>query len=296
MNQKHLRFALTGSKQTQFVANMIFRTSLLLLLPALLHISWAQEKAEVPFDLVFTHEGLTKEQATMITRVEEAIERFVPGYSHGVDREGKQVVEKLEIDLRFEKFDGKGGVKAASKVTKLRPSTSRILPVGGWIKFDTEDFAIGSSLQLGALVHETLHIMGFGQLWGMSSLPIRNDDGHYTGAAVLKAYRAEFADPDAKFVPVEMDGGDGTAYTHWDESNEGKKDTGVVSIISGKDLRHEIMTGWLSEESFISNATLMALEDLGYQTRRFEGAVKPGESKEGLSPHLSDWFKAGKES
>jgi|GEM_PF-4681306 len=275
---------------------MMTRTLLLLLLPIFLHLSWSQEKAEVPFDLVFTHEGLTEEQAAMITRVEHAIERFVPGYSHGLDKAGKQVVEKLEIDLRFEKFDGEGGAKAASKVTMARPSSSRILPASGWIKFDTADLSIDSPLLQPGLVHETLHIMGFGQLWGMSALPIRNDKGHYVGAEVLNAYRAEFADPDAKFVPVEMDGGKGTAYTHWDESNEGKKDTGRVSNISGKDLRHEVMTGWLSEEAFISNATLMALEDLGYETRRFEGAVKPGEGKEGLSPHLTDWFKADKES
>ncbi len=250
-----------------------------------------KKPAHVPFDLVFECEGMTDEQIAEAKIIEKRIEQLVPAYSHGTDKDGKQVVQQLKIDLSIRKIDGKGGAKGASKVVDFKLAKARILPASGFVWIDSEDLDPEQDLQLmGLIVHETFHVMGFGQMWGKNALPIRDKKGNYVGDGVLEAYRAEFGQKDAEFVPVEFDGGSGTAFTHWDEVEGGEGDTKLKSLISGKDLRHEIMTGWMTGDAFISNMTLKALEDLGYKTRQFEIGTKPYEKGGlGISPHLADW-------
>lgn len=89
---------------------------------------------------------------------------------------------------------------------------------------------------------------------------------NYTGANSLAAYRTEFNQPGAAFVPVEMGGGGGTADGHWNEVDVGADLTGLVSNVSGQDMAYELMTGWLNLDQpyFISNLTRGSLQDLGY--------------------------------
>ena len=89
--------------------------------------------------------------------------------------------------------------------------------------------------------------------------------GRYLGAAALAEWKSEFNRPADTYVPVELDGGSGTANGHWNEQYGGATNTGIVSSATGMDLSHELMTGWASDTFFISRATLGALDDLGYQ-------------------------------
>jgi hypothetical protein len=111
---------------------------------------------------------------------------------------------------------------------------------------------------------------GFGTLWGLDLLgdgTIFNDfydtgSGRYTGAAGLAACQAEF-NPDATCVPVELEGGSGTANGHLNEVFGGAGLTGIATA-SGDDMANELMTGWLNSPTFLSDTTLGPFYDLGY--------------------------------
>ncbi|EIQ01158.1 PEP-CTERM putative exosortase interaction domain-containing protein [Opitutaceae bacterium TAV1] len=118
-------------------------------------------------------------------------------------------------------------------------------------------------------MHEMGHVLGFGTLWNYvnGSTTFNNvldASGNYIGAAALAAYREEFGLPDAQFIPVEKGGGSGTAGGHWDEVDGGNGLTGVISLITGLDMKYELMTGWVSDPMFVSRMTLAMFEDIGY--------------------------------
>ncbi len=102
-------------------------------------------------------------------------------------------------------------------------------------------------------------------MWTQNNLYV-NGTGQYTGAHALAAYQSEFDQPDATYVPVELGGGPGTQDGHWNEVDDGAGFTGLVSSVSGSDMRYELMTGWLDtdEDYFISEMTLGSLRDIGY--------------------------------
>lgn len=129
--------------------------------------------------------------------------------------------------------------------------------------------------------HEMGHVFGIGTLWSVplvsgnnvvgyanelraSSDPTSSGYLQYIGEHALANYRAEFNQPSATYVPLENDGGPGTKGGHWDEVYGGAFDTGLVSNITGEDMRYELMTGWADSPTFLSSVTLGALEDLGY--------------------------------
>lgn len=57
-------------------------------------------------------------------------------------------------------------------------------------------------------------VLGIGTLWANNGVyPVQNGD--YIGSVALEEYKTEFQQPDAPAVPVEEDGGPGTAHGHW---------------------------------------------------------------------------------
>ncbi len=104
------------------------------------------------------------------------------------------------------------------------------------------------------------HVIGYGTLWDTDSLGRQFDgtqsvykdgSGQYTGVYALSIYQQEF-DPNATFIPVELDGGSGTADGHWDESWAGGSE--------------EVLTGYLGSNSFISDTSIASFADIGYTT------------------------------
>ncbi|MEI6892360.1 MAG: PEP-CTERM sorting domain-containing protein [Pontiella sp.] len=140
----------------------------------------------------------------------------------------------------------------------------------GSMTFDTADvdYLITAGSWEAVIRHEMAHVMGFGTLWGYESEGTTYNDfylsesGQYTGAAGLAAYQAEF-DGAATYVPIELEGGSGTANGHWNEIYEGVGLTGITDL-DGNDMARELMTGWLNSPSFVSQTTLGQFYDLGY--------------------------------
>jgi len=136
--------------------------------------------------------------------------------------------------------------------------------VAGVMNFDPADLSNmdsnGSLLNI--IKHEMAHVLGLGTLWSDNGL-YNTGSGEYTGAAGLSAYQAEF-DAAATFIPVELEGGTGTANGHWNEGN-GLELTGITDS-NGNDLRDELMTGiyYNNGKTFLSNTTISSFQDLGY--------------------------------
>jgi len=104
-----------------------------------------------------------------------------------------------------------------------------------------------------------MHSMGFGTLWGLLNLTtgtVQGGDIRFVGSNANSVYAVEFPDvagndPGSDTgIPVETDGGPGTAGGHWDEFL----------------FNEEIMTGFVDPDGYVSLMTIASFEDLGYDT------------------------------
>ena len=92
-----------------------------------------------------------------------------------------------------------------------------------------------------------MHVLGFGSLWEYGGHDLTSGN-QYTGANAVAAYGAT--------IPVETDGGSGTAGSHWDDATLG----------------NELMTGYINDDgntantadNYLSKFSVMSLADLGY--------------------------------
>jgi hypothetical protein len=158
----------------------------------------------------------------------------------------------------------------------------------GDMTFDTADLdtivAAGDFEQV--IRHEIGHILGFGTLWGVNGV-YTSDTGQYAGTAALAAFQIEFNQPDATYVPVELDGGSGTANGHWNmgvflgesevlDSRDDPGDTIIyTSVNNGLSLDNELMTGFLTGDAWLSNTTLQSFYDIGYTVDDLMGSPLP---------------------
>jgi hypothetical protein len=154
-----------------------------------------------------------------------------------------------------------------------------VIAGGGNANFNTHPDTNGLGLNLDTIKHEIGHALGFGALWELNE--VYNDGnptnssrtldggtpGQYVGANALAAWQNEYVGQSAAtFIPVELAGGPGTAHGHWNEDdNFGQANTGIVRVSDGRDLRHELLTGFASNETaFLSQTTIASFEDIGF--------------------------------
>ncbi len=144
-------------------------------------------------------------------------------------------VDDLLILAEVKSLDGPGNVLAQAGPCQVRDETGNgTLDVGdfpgvGIMLFDEADLElVEENGVLGTTVlHEMGHVLGIGVLWDIlglladPSLPSNpGADPHFTGAAAIAAFNAVGGTlyTDGEKVPVENDGGPGTADVHWRES------------------------------------------------------------------------------
>lgn len=174
-------------------------------------------------------------------------------------------VDDLVIEAYLTDIDGAGGVLGQAGPTYARSSdgvTIDGLSVAGIMEFDVAD---ATSLLSGGLwddtvFHEMMHVLGFGTLWDMESWSLVGDQtvmiddngtkrptDDITGYEYLGAANNSY--DGGAFIPVESGGGSGTARGHWSEAALG----------------NEIMTGYIDESNYLSDVSVAALADLGYE-------------------------------
>lgn len=158
-----------------------------------------------------------------------------------------KTIDDLYVSAELKDIDGEGGILGQAGPTAVW--TANDLTAVGMMQFDVADASNYSSELWGDIVmHEFMHVLGFGSLWnyGVHAENKLVVDGRYEGAYALTAYQIEFVGEE--FIPVEQDGGPGTAGAHWDEET----------------LNNELMTGYINESNYLSEFSVMALADLGY--------------------------------
>lgn len=219
--------------------------------------------------IVINNGGFTSSQFAAFSDAEAAIEAIIDD----TDASG---FGEIVIDAIGENIDGSGGILGSAGPSTIdQDSVSGIwFTLTGRMRFDTSDIAnLESNGTLNdVILHEMMHVIGIGTLWGSTLNNLRTTDatattlGQYTGANALAAYNAEFG-LNEPFIPVENNGGGGTANGHWDEEFFGVERNGNANVASG--LRFgpnsgELMTGFLNNSPFISQTTRGAFVDLGY--------------------------------
>ncbi len=164
-------------------------------------------------------------------------------------------VDGLLILVRLTTIDGPGGILGQAGPCVIRSSG---LPAVGIMEFDTADLASleRSGMLRSTILHEMLHVVGFGTVWGSLLTGAGTAASGFTGAQALAAYTGFNGGPaGATTVPVENCVGSpggcgaGTRDAHWREAV----------------FKNELMTGWLSGTTQpLSRTTAASLADLGY--------------------------------
>ena len=100
------------------------------------------------------------------------------------------------------------------------------------------------------------HSLGFGSIWDRLGLV---SNGQFTGTNANNEYHALGG---SGLIPVEQDGGSGTAGSHWDEETFG----------------NELMTGYINDgENYFTAMSAASFRDLGYV----------------ITPNYSTWADTG---
>lgn len=145
-------------------------------------------------------------------------------------------------------IDGPGGILAQSGPCSVRSASG--LTTYSTLVFDTADLSQFSSQLADIAVHELGHSLGIGSLWSQFGLVsgVGTTNPIYKGTNGVREYRA--AGGTLSTVPVENQGGQGTAGAHWRETT----------------FKTELMTGYLNSGVFnpLSRMSVGSLQDMGY--------------------------------
>ncbi len=163
---------------------------------------------------------------------------------------GNIYIDDLYMTAELKSIDGTGGILGQAGPSAIWNSTE--LTSMGQMQFDSADAQsyLNKGLWDDIVTHEMMHVLGFGSLWNYGKNPLVSSPGRYTGKEGLAAYQAA-GHSGATFIPVETDGGPGTAGAHWDEQALG----------------NELMTGYINNSNYLSGFSLMSLADLGYKVQ-----------------------------
>jgi hypothetical protein len=155
-------------------------------------------------------------------------------------------VDDLLISVTIADIDGVGGTLGQAGPDALRPSSLGSLPYTGSTELDAADVAnLASKGTLDDVVlHEFGHILGIGTIWDTKGL---RSGTNYVGFNAIREFNT--IGGSGNTVPLEPNGGPGTALSHWAEDVFGD----------------ELMTGFLSGSTNpLSKVTVGTLNDLGY--------------------------------
>ena len=160
-------------------------------------------------------------------------------------------IDDIVIEVVVAAIDGPGQVLGQAGPRYTRNVDG--LPVSGVMFFDEADLDYLDELNLfeDVIVHEMGHVLGVGTLWnyaGRSLLQGTLTNPFFAGHMAKVHWSAEGG---TEALPIENQGGGGTALSHWRESI----------------LRNELMTGYINlGENPLSRITAGSLGDLGYGT------------------------------
>lgn len=291
-----------------------FRSATLLWLAAVFAVPAFQpatvQAAPLPDDVISVNlAGVPREFRKFFRDAEAFWDARISGYSKSLPRPFAAVLQEqdLIITATMTPLDGVGGVLGFAGPGEVAtyttggpgpfdpPSRTWAVPRTANAFFDTDDFGPNAAFtdeQLTAIViHEFAHALGFGALWTQNGLIGADGNYDYDGFC-LTEYRLESGQFFAASVPVEMDGGAGTAGAHWDDGMYDTDGDGILDYFPGNffnqtltTFRTEYMLGSINTftasgqsvitPKFLSKSTLGCLEDIGWATAVGPGAYDP---------------------
>ena len=191
---------------------------------------------------------IIKDVPSITGTIPSAFEGFPPAVDGTVD--------DIVIEVALAPIDGPGGILGQAGPVFVR--TSDNLPLSGVMFFDVADLAFLDELGLfeEVIIHEMGHVLGVGTLWDFGDRDLlrgEETNPYFAGKLGNLFWKVEGG---RDRLPVENEGGPGTALSHWRESVLG----------------NELMTGFLNlGENPLSHITAASMRDLGY------GAIPLGE-------------------
>mmetsp|Transcript_15026 Transcript_15026/g.32745 ORF Transcript_15026/g.32745 Transcript_15026/m.32745 type:complete len:516 (-) Transcript_15026:68-1615(-) len=182
----------------------------------------------------------------IITHDTPSIRFNQPSSSSIVATELPNQIDDIYVAINAQQIDGVGGVLGMAGPTRIARKNGKLMPITGIMIFDTSDIDnhVEKGTFDGIVLHELGHVLGIGTLWTFP--PSLYDGSIYSGERANAEFRS--ISGMTRTVPIEKDGGSGTAHGHFDEACLG----------------NELMTGYLSPDMKTSRITLGALQDLGY--------------------------------
>jgi len=213
--------------------------------------------AQASFIINLSFSGFTATEESYFTAAKTFWEGKITGYQ-GSDTLSGLSISATNVDL------GAGGILAESGPTDGVDAGGFAYVTEGAMNLNKRyiDYLIDQGAFTSVIEHEMAHVIGFGSAWAFNNVYV-DGSGEFTGAYALSAYRDEFKQPTATFVPVELCGDAGTADGHWAEVCGGSGLTGIVDR-QGRDLAYELMTGWYNGPGFVSSTTIASFQDIGY--------------------------------
>lgn len=194
----------------------------------------------------YTDGSLDSLSDSEMTAVQHAVEAAVATWENVIVGDLPNVGNVDDYHLLV-KIDSKLDVLGTGGFTQLRTAVEGGLPWDGTITLNMNNFNNQTLFDL-MTTHEVGHALGAGTLWG--KLGLNSVFGQYTGSKALQVWQSMKNDTSLGYVPLEVDGGSGTANAHWSENIFG----------------NELMTGYqdISNPEKLSSLTIAMMADLGY--------------------------------
>ena len=204
---------------------------------------------EFQIDVIFGG-GLTASQESIFADAADRWAEIITGDIPDVNTD-IGLVDDVAIDASGVFIDGAGGILGQAGPTWLRSGS--YLPARGLMQFDSADLAAMESngTLLHVILHEMGHVLGLGTIWDDLGLVVGlgGTSPQFVGPQATAEYNSIFG-LSSPSVPVENNGGPGTAGSHWEESV----------------FDNELMTGYINGSVIpLSRVTAGQFADLGYQ-------------------------------
>lgn len=224
-------------------------------------------------DVRFFGGTMTVEQQALFTNAAARISAIVVGDIIDADARGgtvdpsqcgvtgqpnlNEIIDDVLIYASIRPIDGQGKILAQAGPCFIRGTATGDHTAVGIMQFDSADLdflANGGSL-LNVIMHEMLHVIGIGTLWGDRDLLTGGggSDPRYTGAAALAGCQAAGGSVAcASSVPAEDQGEAGSRDSHWREATFNTEL--MTSIFDAGTNEFSLMTiGALADLGFVVN-------------------------------------------
>jgi hypothetical protein len=199
----------------------------------------------------------TASQQAIVTWAADFYSQIITADIHDDTDLSGNLVDDIVISVSTARIDGNGNplfgnvlAQTGNIIVRDPGAIDQWLPLTASITLDSTDLKNSAFADAwdDIILHEMGHALGFiGTIF--EQLGLVDNSGNFTGTNATAAYGG--------LVPLENDGGSGTAGSHWDE-------TGFMP--DGVQMSNELMTGYFvpGEQTYLSDTTVGALADLGY--------------------------------